>query len=157
MPGRSTLTLLAFGVLLLGCASGPTPPSAVVSLEEARGFLARIVNAAQSGNLDAICQIADGGNGNCRQYLKDAPAGSAPHLPPVVYGFRTIPTTDRQTGGTVLGLCGVDGLGQPYRSEILIFRWGQGLQAINAVYWRSGGIAQAGDTTAIEPAATGGC
>ena len=38
-------------------------------------------------------------------------------------------------GGLALTGCGVDGRQRPYRSEILVFRNGSALAAINPIYW----------------------
>lgn len=159
---KRTLAVFLMAVVLFACtAAAPTNAGAPVPLNDARAFLARIVGAALSGNLGAVCQIADGGHGNCDDHLRNAPAGSAPHLPPTVVGFRTIPTRSdgdaSALGGTVLVLCGIDGLNNGYLSEVLVFQSGHGLQAINGVYWLGIGIADGGQTTAVEPAPAGGC
>lgn len=43
--------------------------------------------------------------------------------------------------GRVLVICGTDGRGRPYRSEMLVFRDGSGLRAINPIFWDNMAIA----------------
>lgn len=61
-------------------------------------------------------------------------------------------------GGLVLVSCGVDSLGRPYQSEMLIFRdRDTTLQAIDPAYWGSYDIATIGHTTRSSPAPTSRC
>ena len=54
---------------------------------------------------------------------------------PEVLGSRVIGTTAASAGGRVLELCGRDGLGRPYYSEMLVFRDGGRLLSTGTVYW----------------------
>lgn len=126
-------------------------PPREISVEEAAGILDRAVTYATSGDLDKLCDLG-GSVSMCQSKWQDAGGWEAvpPQSPDIVETY-LIPTKDlgsgsQSTGGRVLVLEGVDGLGRPYRTEFLVFDAGShGLAVINVVYWSGIGIAQTDD------------
>ena len=130
------IVLAAVAGLAMACSSEP-PAGTIPSQEEALGFLGRVVVLARQGDFEAICAIGDG---NCKRHLDDAGRDAVPPNPPVVVRTSIIPTSttsagQQSLGGVVLVLCGIDGHGQHYESEMLVFHDGSGLRAINPIYW----------------------
>ena len=128
--------LVALASLAMACTSEP-PAGTIPTQEEALGFLDRVVVLARQGDFEAICAIGDG---NCSKHLDDAGRDAVPPDPPFVVRTRIIPTSttsagQQSLGGVVLVLCGIDGHGQHYDSEMLVFHDGNGLRAINPIYW----------------------
>lgn len=141
------------------CSAGPSDTRAP-TLDEALAFLDRLVALAHQGDLEAFCSIA--GDGNCERKLDDAGRDRVPTQPPTVTDVRLVPTTtsgDQTTlGGLVLVMCGRDGLGSRYDSEMLVFRDHDGaLRAINPVYWGRDRIATTGETTVLRSPIPSGC
>ena len=72
--------------------------------------------------------------------------------PPIIAGTRLIPTRRLSDAAGMAGrqlfvLCGVDGLGRPYRTEMLVSTdYNGALYAINGVYWSGAGLAISRDT-----------
>lgn len=131
------------GIALAACLPG----SPAVSLGEAGSFLARIVDLARAGDFEGLCLLA--GDGNCRRHLEAAGLDAVPVDPPRVVATRTIRSgvaDEASAGGLVLVMCGRDARGDPYRSEMLVFRDGTSLRAINPVYWGNARIATDGRT-----------
>ena len=88
--------------------------------------------------------------------IQDAGLDAVPATPPAISGSRVVKPTQRSdgtttTGGIVLQVCGLDGLGRPYSSEMLVVRDGARLLAIEPVYWSGVRIAT-DQTTPGEPA-----
>lgn len=137
---------LACLVALAGCAGPPPEPP---SEAEALAFLARIVAAARSRDFDALCAL---GTSSCRDLLDMAGRDAVPLLPPTVVGITRLENTRRPdglwtSGGVLLQLCGIDGRGRPYASEMLVVRRGSAaepgpLAASEPVYWSGMRIAR---------------
>lgn len=119
-----------------------------VTENEARRYLDRIVAAAEKRDFEALCRL-NGSVLNCRRALEDAcdpmpfdPTkisckDAVPDKPPTVTTSR-YHEKDRPDGtpGRILVVSGVDGLGRPYRSELMVFRENRyNFKAINSVYW----------------------
>ena len=125
MPNPGRTLLLALTVLVVACSSGAPPAGTIPTVEEAHGFLDQVVELAQAGDFDGLCAIGDG---NCMDHLEDAGRDAVPPDPPTVVRTGTVPTTSSgdQTslGGIVLVLCGIDGHGDHYDSEMLVFHDG---------------------------------
>jgi hypothetical protein len=136
MSKPSRILLLGFAALVTACSSGEPPAGTIPTVDEARGFLDQVVELAQAGDFASLCAIGDG---NCMDHLEDAGRDAVPPDPPTIVRTGTVPTTSSggQTslGGIVFVLCGVDGHGDHYDSEMLVFHDGSGLRAINPVYW----------------------
>jgi hypothetical protein len=146
--GRHLLALL----VLCAVSACTTPPGAshgVPTIGEAQGFLAKAVALAQRGDFKGLCAIGDG---NCERSLDMAGRDAVPPAPPTVIGVRIRPTTATgdqvSIGGVVLEMCGRDAIGNPYHSEMLVFRDGSDLRAINPVYWSNTTIAEGNSTAA---------
>jgi len=138
---------VACAALLAACSivspappqSPPPPPSEAAALQHLRA----IVGIVESGGLSTLCGL---GGGNCPGEVRDADAGAFPDEDPVVVRVSLIPTTSSadgtwNAGGRLLDLCGVDGHGRPYSSQMLVFREHTGrLVSINTLYWLGMGI-----------------
>ena len=133
------------------CASAGPPAGTIPSVADAQRHLDEIVRLARAGDFEALCALGDG---NCENSLEFAGRDAVPREPPTIVGTRTIPSTSssgqQSLGGVVLILCGIDGRGEPYDSEMLIFNDGAGLRAINPVYWSRTRIASSPQTQTFE-------
>jgi hypothetical protein len=140
-----TAALIAILSALTGCgllepAGGrpvPAPPIA-----EARALLDDVVDAAIARDFDRMCSLA---SGTCESEL-DGVADRAPTTPPVVVGVSVHQPVAAgggwTAGGVLFVLCGRDGAGDPYESEVLVSDSGRdGLYATAAVFWTGAGIA----------------
>jgi hypothetical protein len=129
-------------------AQQPPPPSEA----EARAFLDEIVATALRQDFEALCAL---GGGSCESLLVDRGGRDVPPDRPTVVGIRFV---DQQasgprprTGGYILELCGLDLDGDPYYSEMLVFRDFAGdLRAIEPLYWMGITIAD-DDSVGREP------
>jgi hypothetical protein len=133
--------------LAVACSSSAPTAGTIPSINEARDMLEQLVGLARSGDFDELCRIA--GDGNCDRLLEDAGRDAVPPVPPIVVATRTIPTSTSSAdqmslGGVVFVLCGVDGHGSHYDSEMLVFNSGHGLGVINPIYW---GTTRIGDSS----------
>lgn len=153
---RPTTRALLPLVIAIVAACGPSVPT-IPTEPEARVFLNAVVSAAQAGDMDQLCELA-----NClRDDLINPPA--APAKPPTVIGTRvldplTLPDGQHTLGGLVLILCGLDAESQPFRSEMLVFRTDAGLHTPSFKYWLNGTIGGDGSpTTASEPPIPADC
>lgn len=154
MTRRWATTAIAALLALSSCSSLDGPPAAnLPRQDEAVAFLARLVDLAGQGEFEELCGLGDG---NCERHLEMAGIESVPPEPPTVVASRLVADdpSSGAVGGWVLTLCGIDGRGQDYRSEMLIFRDGDGLRAINPVYWDGVMIAD-GNATVPGPQPTG--
>lgn len=146
--GRHLLALLVL-CAVSACTTPPGASQGVPTIGEAQGFLAKAVALAQRGDFKGLCAIGDG---NCERSLDMAGRDSVPPAPPTVIGVRIRPTTTTgdqvSIGGVVLEMCGRDAIGNPYHSEMLVFRDGSDLRAINPVYWSNTTIAEGNSTAA---------
>jgi hypothetical protein len=113
---------------------------------------------ARAGDFTRLCAL---GGGNCQQILDGA--GPVPDAPPTVIGSRVVepthlPDGNWDVGGRVLAVCGIDGRGQPYRSEVIVFQDGPTLRIIEPVYWSGYSIGDAASpVTPASPEPIGGC
>lgn len=124
------LALLALG-MVGGCMPGPTP-GPTPTQEEAIAFLSQAVAFATAERWTDLCAI---GGGNCERTLDDAGRGAVPPDPPTVRRTWVVPPTANTTGGRILELCGVDGQSRPYVTQMLVYRLGGEMKAIEPVYW----------------------
>jgi hypothetical protein len=143
---------------ILAMAAVACSPSADIPTEpEARAFLQDVVSAAQAGDMNHLCELA-----NClRDDFVNPP--KVPSNPPTVVTTwvldqSTTPQGQQTSGGRVLVLCGRDADSQPYRSEMLVIRANGKLHTASYKYWLSGSVGASGSpTTASEPPTPAGC
>jgi len=151
MASRLAAALLLV-LAVAACLSAGPPAGTIPTVEEAQGHLDEIVRLARAGDFEALCALGDA---NCENSLEFAGRDAVPPDPPRIIATRTVPTTVsnglQSRGGIVFVLCGVDGRGEPYDSEMLVFHDGNGLRAINPVYWGRTRIASGAQTEAFEP------
>ena len=149
----SRLRPLILVLAVAACTSAGPPAGTIPTVEDAQRHLAEIVRLAREGDFDGLCALGDL---NCTDSLDVAGRDSVPPDPPAVVGTRIVPTTSsdgqQSLGGVVLVLCGIDGHGQHYDSEMLVFHDGNGLRAINPIYWGRSRIASSPETEdSLEP------
>lgn len=135
MRHRAQSGLIALTILLVAaCGGSPASPPTVT---EAQSLLDRLVVLAHQGDFAGLCAV--GGDLNCIDHLDRAGRDAVPSDPPRVIASTVIPSStvngQQSIGGLVLTVCGVDGRQRPYRSEVLVFRNGSTLAAINPIYW----------------------
>lgn len=126
-------------------------PLREISVEEAESVLNKAVIYVTSGDLDKLCDLG-GSVVIYQQTWRDAGGwDTVPQQSPDIVETYLIPTKDigngsQSTGGRVLVLEGINGRGQPYRTEFLVFDSGShGLAALNAIYWSGIIIGQTDD------------
>jgi hypothetical protein len=132
-----------------------------VSVEEAMNVLNQAIAYAQARDLGKLCDLS-GSELMCQDQWEWADGGQAvPAEPPEIVDTYLLPTVhlksgSRAVGGRVLVVEGIDGLGKPYRTELLVFRsggdWGlnKKLAVINVIYWSGFGIAQCDENGSVE-------
>lgn len=133
---RLTSVVLAAKVLGAACTNVASPPPAPTE-EAGRAFLTELFDRATRGDLGTLCEF---GSGTCAHDLRSVEPGSAPSSPPTIVGTRILVPTrasgdNVSVGGRIFDLCGSDGLGRTYFSQILVFQSGSRLLAVNAVFW----------------------
>jgi hypothetical protein len=145
--------LIAIVVLVAACVARPGPtPAPPPSEVEARAYLDSVVAVIESGNVGGICEL---GPGTCESFLDGTDPATIPTTRPHVVSTRVLESRQVegggwQAGGRILEICGIDGLGHRYDSEILVFRSGGELIGIQPVFWTGMRIAE-GDTTEPGP------
>ena len=154
MVGLRIAALALVAVAMMGCAAVSSDVGSVPAESEARGFLARIVAAAQGGDFAELCSFGDP---SCADALEGAGRDAVPPLPPTVAGTRVITPTANRYGGLVFQLCGIDGRGQRYATEMLVLRSAEGLKAIQPVFWSGMRIAPDGEVGPNDPLSFPGC
>jgi hypothetical protein len=140
MPTNVRRRLIFFSTAALLILSACSVAGLAPTDDEASGVLDRLVALAAAGDFDGLCSIGDL---NCTQTLADVGVESAPSERPNVLRTRVIDADPAigAVGGRVLTLCGIDGLGQEYQSEVLVFRDGATLRVINPIFWSGTSIA----------------
>ena len=145
-------------ILLAGCGGiasrTPVPPP---SEAEALAHLAQVEGVVRSGDLSRLCDL---GSGTCKQILERSDPAMVPNTVPVVVGTRVIPHSDLPggmwtDGGRVLMLCGRDGLGKRYYSEMLVFFEDGRVISTGTPYWVGMTIANGTTTEASSPPVPG--
>ena len=130
--------LAVLAAVLAGCVGASYTPAPIPSEAVALGMLQKIVAVVESGDLGRLCEF---GSGTCRKVLDMTDPGSAPRTGPIVLGSRVIESTPSadgnywSAGGRVLELCGRDGNGRQYYTEMLIFEDHGRLIAKEPTFW----------------------
>ncbi|HEY7736461.1 MAG TPA: hypothetical protein VH813_06675 [Candidatus Limnocylindrales bacterium] len=137
MIHRTAIVLVVLAAIA-GCQpttpGGPAPPP---TMQAATDYLSTVVDLVLAGRLTELCRL---GSGTCAHTLRNSDPGAVPRTRPIVVGSRIEPSVLRpggvwSQGGLVLQLCGLDGRGRFYRSEILVFNDGRRLIGKEPVFW----------------------
>ena len=157
MTRRRGLALLAIATILVACVGAPAPPLSPPSEEAARTYLDAAVSMVLAGDWARICTI---GSATCDQMLRKANPAAVPVTAPTFLGSRVLepeqgPDGIWTSGGRILELCGRDGIGQPYYSEMLVFQEQGRLISTATPFWLGFRIAET--PTVGQPAATPKC
>lgn len=146
-PRRRVLVALA--MLVVSCGGVAAPPAPIPSESDARAYLDRLVATVALDGAEGVCRDTQG---ICQQSLSRADPARVPEQPPLVIGTRVLqpgPAGDGwSAGGRVLELCGIDGLGERYYSELLVFEEAGRLTSIGTPYWLGIGITESADVGA---------
>ncbi|GEM_PF-1916577 len=157
-------------ILAVGCDRADSgeklqSPPIEISVEEAQAVLNQAVTYAQEHDLDALCGMG-GAVSICEHQWRDAGEwDGVPSEPPEIVDTYYLPTKHfdngfHATGGRVLVLEGINGKGEPYRTEFMVFKTDDpsagsgGLAVINVVYWSGFGIAQPNDDGTVTTGGT---
>ena len=133
-----TATAALIAATLAGCdvLTHNDPPPPAPSVDEARVLLDEVIDAGIAGDFERLCAMA---TGTCEGELEGF-EDRAPTEPPEVVDVEVhepIRNGESWTsGGVLFVLCGTDGLGDAYESEVLVLNdGGRQLLATAAVYW----------------------
>jgi len=126
-------------VAALGCVSpsrGPdqdVPPTEGQALEHLQSLIALV----EAGHAGSICDL---GGPLCKDFVEPFDAARVPTTRPLLLEVRTIPAVavgeGKWRGSYVrIEVCGVDGRGDPYRSEMMVY-WNRGrIVSTQPAYW----------------------
>lgn len=138
--------------ILAGCATyRPSPPP---TLAETQAFVAQMVQLAQAGELEQLCEM---GGGNCERILETAGTQNVPTDPPTVARIYVVPSVEHSDGswsqgGQMVEMCGVDRSGTQYQTQMIVFRDPQqGVIGIEPIYWSGLSISVGAEPPVAEP------
>jgi hypothetical protein len=126
-----------------GCSSSDGEPAAPVvrpvSEAEAVAVIDRAVVLASAGDLEGLCAMTRA-RLMCESSLRSVGHGSVPDADPQVLRTTVHEPVHHRGGGVSLGgtaveVCGTDGLGRPYRSEVMVLDQGDGPEPMDPIYW----------------------
>lgn len=153
----------AFGASGCGNTTASNEETWEVSVEEATSVLNQAVAYAQAHDLEKLGDLARDKSMTRVNWELAGGWEAVPAEPPEIVDTYLLPTKHfenglQATGGRVLVLEGVDGLGKHYRTESLVF-WTDGLGSklavINVIYWSGTGIGRYNEdgsvTTELRP------
>jgi hypothetical protein len=149
---RIAATLCAI-VALATAACSNTALQPHPSDETARALVQTLASNAMNEDWAALCAMSDA---SCEKQLDRLGArDTVPSAAPVVLGTADVPDSTqgggRVQGGRRVDLCGLDAVGNPYRSSILIFGPDDHPTVISPIYWVSGGYSGANIAPAPTP------
>jgi hypothetical protein len=134
MRRRLTTALLVIAIAACAGRAGPAaPPSEVEALQ----YLEAAIAMVQSGNASRICEL---GPPSCPQTVEPLDQAAVPSTRPSVIRVRTRPGVVHgdgtwSNGSVIIELCGVDGLGKPYQSDMQVY-WHEGrIVSTVPAYW----------------------
>jgi hypothetical protein len=150
---KSVVFALGCCLLVTGCSSAAYSPPVPPSETAARQYLDQIVQRVEAKDFAGLCKL---GTSECQFVLNNTGSDAAPTSPPTVVSVVVVPTQEVASGtwhpgGILFKLCGLDGLGMPYGSEMLVSTapTGSGLIAQEPVYWSGMTV----DSSVAEPTA----
>lgn len=134
--------LTVAGIVAWGFLGAPRPGSSTpVTEAEARAYLDKAIAAGLARDFRTLCRL-NGSTFNCETDLDSRDRATVPTAAPTsVDAFYAKAGGGNQTPGWVLTVRGRNGLGVPYKTEVMIFRDHEAhLKAINIVWWSGNGI-----------------
>lgn len=138
--------MAAAALVACSVSAGAETPAAPPTEPEALAYLDDVVGIVRAGDLGRLC---DRGVSTCERSLDAAARASAPRTAPrvvasVEVSAVTHPDGSWTSGGRLFTLCGLDGIGRAYVSELLVFREGDRLIGMQPVFWTGTGVEPAG-------------
>jgi hypothetical protein len=137
---RVACSLLSLGLAVAACA-GPkayapaTPPSET----DSRTLVHQVIDLALARRFDQLCAL---GTPQCTNVLLSTGTDTVPSDSPTIVAVTTVPNKETSPGtwtpgGILFSLCGLDGKGAPYHSQLLVSEnpSGTGLMAMEPVFW----------------------
>ena len=134
-PVLRGIRLLGVIALLAACAPGPVAPLPPPAIEDARALLREVVDAGIARDWERLCANASGTCESELQGNEERAPTEAPRVAAAEVHQGSSSGEVSSAGGVLFVLCGVDGLGEAYESEVLVFDAGSRLLATAAVYW----------------------
>lgn len=133
---RRRLTAVALAMVAAACSAQPEPagpPSAAEALQHLEAVIALV----QSGDASRVC---DFGGPTCSMSIDHMDPNAVPRARPVIMSIRTLQPLDHgngtwSNGGVLIELCGLDGLGKPYQSDMLVYRSRGRVVSTEPAYW----------------------
>ncbi len=112
----------------------------------ARELLSRAVSLVEAGRTDQLCTLSPFADSTCPDTLSDA-FEDAPTSPPRILCGVALPDVGPLRGGYVLVVDGVDGGGNPYTAEFVVYDNGSDIGVLDAVYWAGLSVKDYGEDT----------
>jgi len=136
--------LAAGALILLLAACGPQAgaPEAP-TIEQALAHVEAIIDLVESGGASRVC---DFGGPTCPASVEPLDLRAVPATRPKITSVRVVPRVDHDNGTwsnayVRVELCGIDGLGKIYHSEMMVY-WHRGrIVSTEPAYWLGIGIA----------------
>lgn len=132
----------ALVLLLVACGSQANAPEAP-TIEQALAHVDAIVHLVESGGASRVC---DFGGPTCSDLVEPFDPGAVPTTRPKITSVRLVPRVDHDDGTwssayVRVELCGLDGHGETYHSEMMVY-WNRGkIVSTESAYWLGFGIA----------------
>jgi hypothetical protein len=100
----------------------------------ARTVVQRMTELVAASDWDGLCALYS----NCPDILDGQAKLAAPATPPLILGTADVSDSGNTQGGRAVYLCGPDGNGRAYRTDILIFGPDDDPVVITPVFWWAG-------------------
>ncbi len=126
--------------LAIGCTSGGSQQPGGIDEAEARALLFQAEEFAAAQDIEGLCGMG-GSVLLCQSFWREAGEWEAvPAEDPEIMDSYALESTalsvGQRTGGRILVVTGVDGLGRPFKTDFLVFDAGShGLVPYNPIYW----------------------
>ena len=123
--------------IVVAACSGRAGPAAPPSEAEALQHLESAITMVESGNASRICEL---GPPSCPQTVEPLDQAAVPSTRPSVIRVRTRQGVVHgdgtwSDGSVIIEVCGVDGLGKPYQSDMQVFRHEGRIVSTVPAYW----------------------